>query len=324
MNRTNKKGASIMKKHLIRILSILFLVIMTMGLAAAQGEEEAAKASISKTYSGSRSATYLITLDDDTKVTLTGKITTDPGKSSRWLDSVVRIRLRAVDEPHTEIVVTVGAESYGYTAKGIKVLPAGRYKLSIETDHWSYKITVSGVKVKAPELSVKSLSLCKGQKRQVTVKNANGKKAVWSSSNPNVAAVSSSGIVTGRNAGNAVITCRIAGKKLTLKVSVIKEPVTMSFLRIGSRYSSYAEGYVKVTNKSNKTIRRIELDLIQYDQYGNQVRYLNAGQHYQWCNVTISPGQTYTNRFFHVHRNTVRFTIKIRQVTFVDGTTWKP
>lgn len=91
--------------------------------------------------------------------------------------------------------------------------------------------TVSGVTlkckvtVKGPELSAKKKTLIVKQTHKLTV-NGTTKKVKWSSSNKNVATVSSSGKVTAKKAGTATISAKVNGKTLKCKVTVKKNQIS--------------------------------------------------------------------------------------------------
>ena len=66
---------------------------------------------------------------------------------------------------------------------------------------------------------VNSYLLEKGKTKKLTVKGYSG-KIYWSSTNPKVASVSSSGVVKGKTIGNAVITAKIGDQRIGCAVSV--------------------------------------------------------------------------------------------------------
>ena len=73
------------------------------------------------------------------------------------------------------------------------------------------KITVKQL-VDSISLSASNITIAKAQKLKLTASiapaSASNKKVTWTSSNKRVATVSSSGVVTGKGAGTAVITCK--------------------------------------------------------------------------------------------------------------------
>ena len=73
------------------------------------------------------------------------------------------------------------------------------------------KITVKQL-VDSLSLSASNITIAKAQKLKLTTSiapaSASNKKVTWTSSNKRVATVSSSGVVTGKGAGTAVITCK--------------------------------------------------------------------------------------------------------------------
>lgn len=83
--------------------------------------------------------------------------------------------------------------------------------------------TVQAAKSKKVQLSAKKLTLKKGTKKKLTLKNAKG-KIVWKTSKKSVAAVSKKGVVTAKKKGKAVITatCGKVGYKCTVTVKNVK------------------------------------------------------------------------------------------------------
>lgn len=79
-----------------------------------------------------------------------------------------------------------------------------------------FEIPVHAAKVK---LSKKSITLEVGQKKTIKVKGTT-KKVTWSSSDKNIATVSSKGKITAKGEGTCKITAKVGSKKLTCKVTV--------------------------------------------------------------------------------------------------------
>lgn len=71
----------------------------------------------------------------------------------------------------------------------------------------------------APSLNKKSLTLQKGQSKQLKVKNAKG-KLTWKTSNKKVAAVSKKGLVKAIKSGKCVISVKAGKKTLKCKITV--------------------------------------------------------------------------------------------------------
>ncbi len=79
-----------------------------------------------------------------------------------------------------------------------------------------FEVPVHAAKVK---LSKKSITLEVGQKKTIKVKGTT-KKVAWSSSDKNIATVSSKGKITAKGEGTCKITAKVGSKKLTCKVTV--------------------------------------------------------------------------------------------------------
>lgn len=77
------------------------------------------------------------------------------------------------------------------------------------------------VTVKKRKVALSRTSASVYQDKTITLKvNGTKKKATWSTSNEDVATVSSKGVVTGEKAGTAIITAKVGGKTLKCKVKV--------------------------------------------------------------------------------------------------------
>ena len=79
-----------------------------------------------------------------------------------------------------------------------------------------FEVPVHAAKVK---LSKKSVTLEVGKKKTIKVKGTT-KKVTWSSSDKNIATVSSKGEITAKGEGTCKITAKVGSKKLTCKVTV--------------------------------------------------------------------------------------------------------
>ncbi|MDL2325364.1 Ig-like domain-containing protein, partial [Ruminococcaceae bacterium OttesenSCG-928-A16] len=82
------------------------------------------------------------------------------------------------------------------------------------------------------QLNTTNLSLTVGQTSTLKVSSytpantTSNKTAAWKSSNASVATVSSAGLVTAKAAGTATITCTVAGKTQTCKITVLSKAVS--------------------------------------------------------------------------------------------------
>jgi uncharacterized protein YjdB len=119
-----------------------------------------------------------------------------------------------------------------YTKEGSVTLTAGNKKgtakLTVKLASGLKKtvsVTVSATKVKTTALSVskKSLTLKKGKTFRLTpvvTPVTSQEKVKYTSSNSKIAAVSASGVITGKKAGTARITVKSGSKKVVVVVKV--------------------------------------------------------------------------------------------------------
>lgn len=109
------------------------------------------------------------------------------------------------------------------------------------------------------KLNKTSSTIYVGKSTTLKVMNT-GKKVKWSSSNKNIAKVSSKGKVTGRKAGKAVITAKVSGKKYTCKVKV-KNPylsVTKKTITQGKNFTLVMKGSTVVKwSSSDKSVATV-------------------------------------------------------------------
>ena len=109
-------------------------------------------------------------------------------------------------------------DSKGY----VRALKAGTAKISANSG--GYVISAS-VTVRNPYLSASSVSIYPKKTAQLKITGGTG-TVRWTSSNVNVAKVSSTGLITSVNPGTATITASVSGVKLYCKVTV--KPPTLS------------------------------------------------------------------------------------------------
>src|SRR6185437_8789470 len=111
------------------------------------------------------------------------------------------------------------------------------------------KVTVAGVLAASVAIAPSSVSLTQGATAQLstTVKDTSGNVltgmiVTWSSSNTNVATVSSSGLVTALAAGNATITATAGGVSATASVAVQSLPVPVASVSMSPSSASMVPG----------------------------------------------------------------------------------
>lgn len=146
-----------------------------------------------------------------TKITLTGGIT-----DTTWSSS----------NPDVATVDNAG---------NVKAVSAGTATIIANTGGFIVKATIT---VENPYVSKKSLTLYRNKAATLKVTGAYG-NVQWTSSNPEVATVSSKGVVTGKKVGTSTITAKASGENLTCKV-VVKGPelsVKSKILYTGNIYT---------------------------------------------------------------------------------------
>ena len=128
--------------------------------------------------------------------------------------------------------------------------------------------TPSEIKVNKITLNKTTASVTKGKTLQLTATvtpgNATKKEVKWSTSNKNVATVSTSGLVTAKAAGTATITCTAkdgSGVKATCKVTVTNPVVKVTKVTLNKTTATLApketltlKATVTPTNATNKAV----------------------------------------------------------------------
>lgn len=125
----------------------------------------------------------------------------------------------------------------------------------------------AGVAVKSVKVSPQAITLLVGKKytlsATISPSNASNKTVTWSSSNKNVATVTSDGVVTAKNTGKATITAKTSnGKKASATVTVVVNPTSVKInsgnleLHVGDRKTlsakvSPSDAYNSVTWSSS-------------------------------------------------------------------------
>lgn len=142
----------------------------------------------------------------------------------------------------------------------------------------------------------------------------NYKKAKWSTSNSKIATVDKNGKVKGKKKGKCNIVATIDKQKYTIPVSVVSQ--------VELAPSSVKNGIakVKVTNNTNKKIKKITLQIYQYDKNGKKLPSPHSDYYIQ--DVINKNCTTYYS--FNVNKKTKTTKTKLYKVWYTDGTTYQP
>ena len=206
----------------------------------------------------------------------------------------------------------VSVDQYGE----IKALKAGTAKISV-TLMGKQTFVMSTVRVR-PILDQTEMVLVKGEKGTLKIKGAGDAKVTWQSSDTGVATVKD-GVVTAVKNGNATISAKVGEDTLKCAVSV-KPVLTIEVLKITDT-SIYNEVYVTFHNNSNKKIVYTKLNIYQYNNAGKRLTGPNS---YYYHNETIPAKGEISYWEYWVHNDTKKVKIEITEVTFADGTKWRP
>lgn len=156
----------------------------------------------------------------------------------------------------------------------------------------------------APKLNKTELTTYVTCKTKLKVKNAGDKKITWSSSNPEVAAVSKKGKVTGIKKGTATITAKVGKKKLTCKVTV-KQELKVAKKKITIGKSGKLKCWLYQTDqKIGATVADSKICGIKFGKFDGDVVYLKLkGKKNGKTTIVI-------NNSFNKEQYTVEVTVK--------------
>lgn len=114
----------------------------------------------------------------------------------------------------------------------------------------------------------------------------------WKSSNTKVATVSKKGKVTAKGIGNAVITAKAGGKKLTCKVTVAR-PVNKKLIRLEKiKTADWLVGY-KITNNNDFTVEfSLRYEWYQMDPENGYRYYWEKEWNVGGGSYVLAPGET--------------------------------
>lgn len=133
-----------------------------------------------------------------------------------------------------------------------------------------------------PVLNKTTAVLIKGQTLQLKLANTSG-KIIWSSSDKTIASVDTTGKVTAKKKGTAIITAKSSGKKYTCKISVETPKLNKTTLTIaeGKTYKLTLSGTVQTVkwSSSDRAVAKVSTT--------GRVRGIKAGE----CIVTAKIGK---------------------------------
>ena len=190
-------------------------------------------------------------------------------------------------------------------------------------------VTADGQKLKlkltvkdTAAFSSKTAYCVRGESATLKLKHLGNRSVTWSSSNTSVVKVtgkkSGSATIKGLKYGTATVSAKVKGGK-TLKCKVtVGGPVEVAVEGLHDA-PIYNDLDLSLINHSGKKVIYVKLSIAQYNNRGDKLR---TGLSYYY-NDTIAAHDSGWKRFW-VHRDTKRVSVKITEVTFKNGTRWKP
>lgn len=172
------------------------------------------------------------------------------------------------------------------------------WKLASNMEYKSGRLMKNALQISASSATIYAAGT--GNTKQLTARTiGNSAQVVWKSSNTNIATVSSTGLVTGKSAGQVRITATANGTTCTCTVSVIAPKVTVSMsgasiYAAGSRSSFTLTATVNGTNKDNVTwsssntaVARVNNGVVQGVGAGNATITASFGGSRATCSVNV-------------------------------------
>lgn len=182
----------------------------------------------------------------------------------------------------------------------------------------------SKITVKKASL-IKTTSVLKYESKQLILKNAAG-SVKWSSSNTNVAKISSSGVVKGVSKGTVTITATCGGVKYTCKLTVKhQDPVVVDKIDWDINFLDGVEPSITLRNNTSKDVKYIDIYTYYRNRFGDPA----------YCDIWDSDNRVLTvesgldaksTKTFYwdaviYNANVSRIDITDIIVTYVDGST---
>lgn len=158
----------------------------------------------------------------------------------------------------------------------IKALRKGEAKITAKVGGKKY---VCKVKVETPKISKTSVTVSVGKTVRLKMKGTS-RKVKWQSDNTYIAAVNSSGVVSGNAPGSCLITAKLGGRKYSCLVSVkqVVKDVAVTDFKLSKHTLDIIEGKsekisasISPYNATNKKINWVSSDasIASVDSYGN-------------------------------------------------------
>lgn len=130
-------------------------------------------------------------------------------------------------------------------------------------------------------------------KATIAPSNATNKKVTWSSANPSVASVSSSGVVLAKKNGIATITAKSSnGKKATCKVKVVAPSTAKLGAPTVTNTRMDDDGWTDITWRRVSGANGYRVKCLNYQQGTTAVKYLSGSTNTNWYR-SLSPNVAY-------------------------------
>lgn len=191
------------------------------------------RASFKNTGATANVMTCLIVIDSNNKIVLHGESDTREYKNNQTIELTYECPLNELTEGASYKATVMYYKDWTSTKTWIYKDASSLYDFTVNAP----EVAVTGVRV-APWSVTLKVGGTKQLTPQITPNDATNKTVTWTSDNPSVASVSSTGLVTAKSAGETLITCKAnddSGKSFEVPVQVLSSGLPeISFVSITS------------------------------------------------------------------------------------------
>lgn len=321
-------GIIMFKKNVVWGLSVLFICTLIVGVFpnVAKAQVYTVGDTITGTSNYSNDKTYKIKIDKNTKVEINASF--DLMEEDEYGYDFYGYKISGNDYDSGILWV----ESENNPATNIVFLKPGMYNIVISFyGNLNYTITLKDTSNYATSFTMsKDFTILAKNSKSLSPKSTNGdllNTMTYTTSNPKVATVSTTGKVTGVKAGTCTITAKMeGGNTQKCKVTVKSRPslyikdASFSMNSVGG-----VEPCINFENNFTKTIKYVYFDTVYYNTVGDLAICWVTGRSKVTLTVTgpIKPGKGKDCEWDPViyDYSTGKMHIKSAKVVFMDGST---
>ncbi len=252
---------------------------------------------------------------------------TDPAKLSKAslsLNMGKKATLKVTGLVNRKVVWSTSNKKIATVQNGkVTAIKAGKCTITAQVKNGK-KLTCKVTVTDPAKLSETALTISTIDSIKLTLKGGLKRTVSWFSSNSKVANITKSrngyAMIKASKTGTATITAKVKnGKTLKCMVTVVN-PLTLEVINL-EETTIYNELDLKFINNSNKEIVYAKFEILQYNNRGD---ILESPRDYYYLNETVNPKNYIIMDNYWVNDDTKSVNLNIIEVTFSDGTNWKP